>query len=96
MSAASSAAGATWVRSLRLGFLDAEQFRAENPQFCLLDSLGVSWILSSETRLFNGLRWIFAEEFFSALSPALRPAGDVELAVEAMRKGGIIHEASLT
>jgi hypothetical protein len=29
-----------------------------------LEKLGFPWILSSETSLFNGLRWIFAERKF--------------------------------
>jgi hypothetical protein len=33
-----------------------------------LDFLGFPWILSSETRLINGLHGIFAEEIFLALS----------------------------
>jgi hypothetical protein len=45
------------------------RFRFENPSFQVLDFLGFPWILSSESSLINGLRWIFAEKFFAALSP---------------------------
>jgi hypothetical protein len=34
-----------------------------------LDLFGFPWILSSESRLINGLRGIFAEKFFLALYP---------------------------
>jgi hypothetical protein len=40
-----------------------------NPRFELLDLFGFPWILSSESRLFNGLREINAEKFFAPLFP---------------------------
>jgi hypothetical protein len=48
-----------------------------------LDFLGFPWILSSEMSLFNGLRGIFAENIFSALSTVENPGrgqrlGDAE------------------
>jgi hypothetical protein len=59
-----------------------------------LDFLGFPWILSSESRLFNGLREISGEKNFAR--PFLRrEAAGRERAVEAVRKGGIVHEASL-
>ena len=42
------------------------------PPIRLLDSLGFLWILSSESRLFNRLRQIFARRIFVDLFPALR------------------------
>jgi hypothetical protein len=48
----------------RLDFLGSWRFGCENPRFRVLDFLGFPWILSSESRLINGLRWIFAEKFF--------------------------------
>jgi hypothetical protein len=44
-------------------------FRLKNPRFKVLDFLGFPWILSSESSLIKGLRWIFAEKFFAALFP---------------------------
>jgi hypothetical protein len=66
---------ADWARSARrplfqsiaLGFLGASRFRRENPWECLLDFLGFPWILSSESRVINGLREINDKRFFSSL-----------------------------
>jgi hypothetical protein len=60
-----------------------------------LDSLGFPWILSSESRLFNGLRGLFRKLFFS------RPFPDPRIAErgtggEAMRKRWDAHQASLS
>src|ERR1700722_18511238 len=44
-------------------------FRDKFRYFRLLDFLGIPWILSSETRLINGLRAIFARSFFLTLFP---------------------------
>jgi len=52
-----------------MGFLGPRRFRCQNPRFRLLDSLGFPWILSSETRLINGLRGLFRENFFAPLFP---------------------------
>jgi hypothetical protein len=52
-----------------LDCLGARPFRIENPCFWLLDSLGFPWILSSETRLINGLRGNIEKSFFSTLPP---------------------------
>ena len=57
-----------------------------------MDSLGFPWILSSETRLINGLRGFFAKQFFSPSLPLRR---GTEPAVEAMLKGATVHGASL-
>jgi hypothetical protein len=48
-----------------LAFLGSRPFGGENPRFWGLEKLGFPWILSSQSSLFNGLRWIFAERNFS-------------------------------
>jgi hypothetical protein len=61
----------------------------------VLDCLGFPWILSSESRLFNGLHGMKRGNFFlSPFSMALRGTG-TGAAVEALRKHRIVHEASL-
>jgi hypothetical protein len=44
---------------VRLDCLGRGPFRREIPVFMGLEKLGFPWILSSETRLINNLRWIF-------------------------------------
>jgi hypothetical protein len=86
---------ATSVRSIRLGFLSPGPFRREDPRLWVLDSLGFPWILSSESRLFNGLRGFLPEEYFSPVFPGVMKGPQRASAVKAMRKGGIVHAASL-
>jgi hypothetical protein len=50
-----------------LGFLGPWLFRFENPRFRGLDFLGFPWILSSESRLINGLRGINRGKIFHAV-----------------------------
>ena len=50
-----------------LGFLGPIAFRCEGPRSWGLDCLGFPWILSSESRLFNGLRGIGGGDFSRAL-----------------------------
>src|ERR1700722_6871696 len=50
-----------------LGFLGTSPFRCENSRICGLEKLGFPWILSSESRLINGLNGIFSGRFFLAL-----------------------------
>jgi hypothetical protein len=57
---------ATWVRSSVWAFLARVPFAAKAP----LLSLGFAWILSSESRLFKGLRDLWRERYF--LGPAPR------------------------
>jgi hypothetical protein len=57
--AAMVAGASVWV------FLAGRCFLCENPCFELLDLFGFPWILSSESRLFNGLREINRAEIFS-------------------------------
>jgi hypothetical protein len=56
------------TRDTGLDFLGASPFGCESPAFELLDSFGFPWILSSESRLFNGLREINAEIFSGAFA----------------------------
>jgi hypothetical protein len=77
-----------------LGFLGRWPFRREDPNFWLLDFLGFPWILSSESRLINGLRGINGAPIFHAASSAASGA-ERDGAVEAMRRRRIIHESSL-
>jgi hypothetical protein len=60
------------VRPIRLDFLGACPFCCKNLRFWVLDFLGFPWILSSESSLFNGLRGIKREKYFSGVSLALR------------------------
>jgi hypothetical protein len=53
------------VRHARLDFLGRPPFRRESPLAGGLDFLGFPWILSSESRLFNGLRGFLRVENFS-------------------------------
>jgi hypothetical protein len=41
--------------SLHLGFLGTRLFRCESPRLCVLEKVGFPWILSSESKLINGL-----------------------------------------
>jgi hypothetical protein len=60
-----------------------------------LDSLGFPWILSSESRLINGLRGIDHGRFFLAAFSLGGIRAGAGYAVEAIWKGRIGHEASL-
>jgi hypothetical protein len=57
----------------RLGFLGASPFGVGNPRFWGLEKLGFPWILSSESRLINGLRAVFAGKIFRAPFPMATP-----------------------
>jgi hypothetical protein len=60
---------------IRLDFLGPWPLRREDPHSWLLDYLGFPWILSSESRLINGLRGLKrAKVFLAASSVALRGA----------------------
>jgi hypothetical protein len=76
-----------------LGFLGGLLFGRENPNLWLLEFLGFPWILSSESRLINGLREIFHEH--SIASPSFGAKPGRAPAVEAIQKDGIVHGASL-
>jgi hypothetical protein len=59
------AAGLPRIRSVRLDFLGGWPFCCEFSGFPVLDFLGFPWILSSESRLINGLRGFFSGKKFS-------------------------------
>jgi hypothetical protein len=69
-------------------------FRCENLDSRALDSLGFPWILSSESRLFSGLREIFVREFLLSLFPVSRIA-ETGARGRGMQKRRIAHPASL-
>jgi hypothetical protein len=58
--------------------------------------VGFPWISSSESRLFNELRSIKRGNFLTHAFSLAFAAPQQEPAVEAMRKGRIVHGASLT
>ena len=68
------------------GFSRLVAFRCENPCSDVLDFLGFPWILSSESRLFNGLRGLKWGSFFLALLPS---AFKRELAFLACGRAGL-------
>jgi hypothetical protein len=74
------------ARSICLGFLGAWPFGFKDPRLDVLDSLGFPWILSFESRLFNGLRGFLREEFFLGLFRGLKRRRCRGAWVEAMRK----------
>jgi hypothetical protein len=57
------------------GFSLKVAISCENQGFSLLDFLGFPWILSSESRLINGLHEIFRREFFETPSRNRRRNG---------------------
>ena len=92
--AAFCAAGPRCGSAIRLDFLGAWPFRCENARQGMLDFLGFPWILSSESRLFNGLRGQKRRKFFSALFRGLSRAGTAPT-VSGMRKRRIAHTGKL-
>jgi hypothetical protein len=86
------------VRSTGLGFLGAGRFAAKTPDYVgwiSLDFLGFPWILSSESRLFNGLRGIKRGSFFFAPFARWEDGPGRWRAGGAVRKRRIVHGASL-
>ena len=75
------------MTAIILGFLGASPFGGENPSFWGLEKLGFPWILSSETRLINGLRGIFGEKFF--VTPGSPEKPERARKVEAVRRAGL-------
>jgi hypothetical protein len=61
-----------------LGFLGTCGFAAKTQVFDLLVFLGFPWILSSETRLINGLGGIFSRKFSCSFSCREAPDGAVQ------------------
>jgi hypothetical protein len=78
----------------RLGFLGPCLFSFENPDFGCWISLDFLWIPSSEWRLINGLRGIFAGSFFFGLFPAVRIA-ETRTTDLVRRRRRAAHKASL-
>jgi hypothetical protein len=69
-----------------LGFLEISPFCCEKPRFCGFEKLGFPWILSSESRLINGLQEKIEESFFySPFSPENGHRGS--LALDSVRGG---------
>jgi hypothetical protein len=62
------------VRRPGLGFLGTAPFAYENPSFWGLVFLGFPWILSYESLVINGLREIFARNFFLRFVVANAPS----------------------
>jgi hypothetical protein len=61
-----------------------------------LEKLGFPWILSSESRLFNGLRGIFREGNFSRPFAAGAGRAGTGGGILTMQRRGMAHQASLT
>ena len=80
-------------RSFGISWLVAVSLR--KPPIMRFDFLGFPWILSSESRLFNGLRWILREENFSRPFAARQRAG-AGAGILTMQKRSVAHRASLT
>jgi hypothetical protein len=79
----------------RLDFLGLGHFAREDPISWLLDSLGFPWILSSESKLINGLRGINRARLFSALL-SRRAAGNGGHGGRGNAESQNSHEASPT
>jgi hypothetical protein len=68
----------------------------QESRFGALDFLGFPWILSSESRLFNGLRGIFAGGNFTRPFAAAAEASRESSSVLSMQKRRIILQSNLT
>ena len=77
-----------------LGFSWNVALRCGTPRIRLLDFLGIPWILSSESRLINGLREIFARIIFIPAFPSVNE-GQLGSRTLDMRNSGIIHTVFL-
>jgi hypothetical protein len=77
-----------------LDFLGAWPFGCENARQGMLDFLGFPWILSSESRFFNGLRGQKRRKFFLALFRGLSRAREAPT-VSGTRKRRIAHTGKL-
>jgi hypothetical protein len=85
---------ATSVRSIRFGFSWALAVSLRKPCSDVLDYLGFPWILSFESRLFNGLRGVKREKFFVAVFPRRLRAG-IGACSFGTSKRTLVHAASL-
>ena len=87
-------AALTGRSSGRFGFSWPVAASLRNRRLSGLDFLGFPWILSSESRLINGLRGFYPEEYLSRPFLALR-APERAPVVEAMGKRKIVHGGEL-
>jgi hypothetical protein len=78
-----------------LGFLGPTAFRREGPHSWGLDCLGFPWILSSASRLFNGLRGMGGGDCSRALPLAERPRNGARV-LWPTRKMGLVMGESVT
>jgi hypothetical protein len=81
--------------SIDLDFLGPSRFCPSTARKQGLDFLGFPWILSSESRLFNGLRGILREKNFARSFAARQPAA-TGAGVLTMQKRSVAHRTSLT
>jgi hypothetical protein len=82
--------------ALDLGFLGPRPFPYESPRLWVLDCLGFPWILSSESRLFNGLRDQKRGSFFLGAFPRRLKGERTGARNLGRRKRGIAHRTSLS
>jgi hypothetical protein len=85
----------TLIRLAGLDFLWSGAFWCENPRLCRLDFLGFPWILSSESRLINGLRGILREKFFLSLFPRRGRFSNAGIRFWRAEGAGCSHRAKL-
>jgi hypothetical protein len=82
--------------SIDLDFLGPSRFCPGKPRKQGLDFLGFPWILSSESRLFNGLRGIFGGRKFLALFCRWGGGAGTGAGIPTMQKCCMTHRVSLT
>ena len=80
----------------RLGFSWLVAVSLRKPRSRGLDFLGFPWILSSETRLFSGLRRIFGGRKFLALFCRWGGGAGTGAGILTVQKRSMAHRASLT
>ena len=85
----------TLVRSIRLDSFGTARFWFENPRSDVSDFLGFPWILSSKSRLFNGLRGKSGERFFVAVFPSYQPRRNMDPPVLTRRNAELLHRVSI-
>jgi hypothetical protein len=69
------------AHTVDLGFLGPSPFRCEDPRLWAFDFLGFPWILSSESRLINGLRGVKRGNFLTHAFPGVETPPGLEPAV---------------
>jgi hypothetical protein len=78
-----------------LDFLGSSLFGKENLGLWLLDFLGFSWNLSSESRLINGLRGKISKIIFGGLAHLTFASPERAPPVKAMRMAGLFIRPSI-